>query len=128
MVGEEGWSGVGEAVVRACDGGGRIEDDGVVGDVLVAEIGQTAPHAQNVLMGYPRIVADDLCPTADFDTLNALADDVRDKQAAKVAEPENQGVKVAFADPVSVCRSQGAEHQLDIVLRATGATVLAAPL
>ncbi|MFD7480484.1 SGNH/GDSL hydrolase family protein [Streptomyces sp. NPDC059837] len=74
---------------------------------LLDEISQKAPHAQIVLMGYPHLVADDPCLTADFDTLNALADELRDKQAAKVAELKNQGVKVAFADPISAFHGHG---------------------
>lgn len=74
---------------------------------LLDEISQKAPNAQIVLMGYPHIVADEPCLTADFDALNALADEVRDKQAAKVAELKNQGVKVAFADPISAFQGHG---------------------
>ncbi|MFF2848769.1 SGNH/GDSL hydrolase family protein [Streptomyces sp. NPDC058001] len=74
---------------------------------LIGEIRQKAPNAQIVLMGYPHLVADQPCLTADFDTLNALADDLRDKQKAKVTALKNSGVKVAFADPTSAFHGHG---------------------
>ncbi|MFD7133320.1 hypothetical protein [Streptomyces sp. NPDC059894] len=58
-------------------------------------------------MGYPHIVADDPCLTADFDTLNALADDVRDKQQTKVAALKSSGLRVVFADPTSAFAGHG---------------------
>jgi hypothetical protein len=58
--------------------------------------------AQIVPVGYPRLVADQPCVTADFDALNQLADYVRDKQKARVAEVSKAGTRVAFADVLVV--------------------------
>lgn len=54
--------------------------------------------------GYPRLVSASQCVTADFDTLNCLADYVRDKQKAKVEELRKAGYKAAFADPIPAFR------------------------
>ena len=45
--------------------------------------------------------------TANFDALNQLADYVRDKQKAKVAELNKAGTKAAFADPIPAFRGHG---------------------
>ncbi|MFD8393564.1 hypothetical protein ACFV2N_31245 [Streptomyces sp. NPDC059680] len=45
--------------------------------------------------------------TADFDTLNYLADYMRDKQKAQVDELKRSGTKVAFADPVPAFKGHG---------------------
>ncbi|WP_241662394.1 MULTISPECIES: SGNH/GDSL hydrolase family protein [unclassified Streptomyces] len=74
---------------------------------LINQIQAQAPYAQIVLMGYPRIVSDQPCVTADFDTLNYLADYVHDKQKAKVEELQRSGTKVAFADPIPTFKSHG---------------------
>lgn len=68
---------------------------------LIDEIAAKAPNAQIVLMGYPHIVAEDPCLTADFDALNGLAVEVRDKQRTEVNTLKSSGVRVAFADPTS---------------------------
>ncbi|WP_435212716.1 SGNH/GDSL hydrolase family protein [Streptomyces sp. bgisy034] len=74
---------------------------------LIDDIADAAPNAQIVLMGYPRLVSGEQCVTADFDALNQLADYVRDKQKAKVAELNRAGTKVAFADPIPAFRGHG---------------------
>ena len=74
---------------------------------LIGQIQAAAPNAQIVLMGYPRIVSDQPCLTADFDTLNYLADYVRDRQKAKVDELKRSGTKVAFADPIPAFKGHG---------------------
>ncbi|MFF8936630.1 hypothetical protein ACF08O_18190 [Streptomyces paradoxus] len=51
-------------------------------------------------MGYPRLVGEQPCVTADFAALNQLADYFRDKQKAKVAELKQAGTRVAFADAI----------------------------
>ncbi|NUT30299.1 MAG: hypothetical protein HOV84_31045 [Streptomyces sp.] len=70
-------------------------------------INQIQGAAQIVLMGYPRLVSDSPCVTANFDALNQLADYVRDKQKAKVEELSKAGLKVAFADPIPAFRGHG---------------------
>ncbi|MFI1070373.1 SGNH/GDSL hydrolase family protein [Streptomyces puniciscabiei] len=74
---------------------------------LIGQIQTAAPKAQIVLMGYPHIVSDQPCLTADFDTLNYLADYLRDKQKAKVDELKRSGTKVAFADPIPAFKGHG---------------------
>ncbi|GAA2881643.1 SGNH/GDSL hydrolase family protein [Streptomyces mexicanus] len=74
---------------------------------LIGEIQTAAPNAQIVLMGYPHIVSDQPCVTADFDSLNYLADYLRDKQKAKVEELKKLGVKVDFADPIPAFKGHG---------------------
>ncbi|WP_105970524.1 SGNH/GDSL hydrolase family protein [Streptomyces geranii] len=74
---------------------------------LIRQIASAAPNAQIVLMGYPRLVSDEPCVTADFDALNYLADYVRDKQKAKVEELNKAGTKVAFADPIPAFQGHG---------------------
>ncbi len=80
-----------------------VEDTGM----LLAQIAAEAPNAQIVLMGYPRLVSDSPCVTANFDALNSLADYVRDKQKAKVEELRKSGSKVAFADPIPAFKGHG---------------------
>nr|WP_260611459.1 hypothetical protein [Streptomyces sp. WAC04770] len=97
-------------IVGVCDPAdytGRV--DQAVADTgwLIDEIALVAPNAQIVLMGYPRLVSDEQCVAADFDALNQLADYVRDKQKAKVAELNKAGTKVAFADPIPAFRGHG---------------------
>jgi len=80
-----------------------VEDTGTV----INQIAAAAPNAQIMLMGYPRLVSDSQCVTADFDALNSLADYVRDKQKAKAEELRKAGSKVAFADPIPAFRGHG---------------------
>ncbi|GHG04860.1 SGNH/GDSL hydrolase family protein [Streptomyces filamentosus] len=78
--------------------------------VLIHQIASTAPNARIVLMGYPRLAStgDMACSTPkDQENLNALADYVRDKQKAKVAELAQTGVKVAFADAIPTFQHHG---------------------
>ncbi|MFJ8719650.1 hypothetical protein ACIRD9_42020 [Streptomyces violaceus] len=58
-------------------------------------------------MGYLRLVGEQPCVTADFDALNSLADYVRDKPKAKVAELKQAGIRVAFADAIPAFRGHG---------------------
>lgn len=74
---------------------------------LINYIAAAAPNAQIVLMGYPRLVNDEVCVTAGNQALNQLADYVRDKQKAKVAELTKAGTKVAFADPIPAFQGHG---------------------
>ncbi|WP_335937948.1 SGNH/GDSL hydrolase family protein [Streptomyces sp. PTD5-9] len=74
---------------------------------LIGQIRFAAPNAQIVLMGYPHIVSDQPCLTADFDSLNYLADYMRDKQKAKVDELKKSGIKVDFADPIPSFKGHG---------------------
>ncbi|WP_327370331.1 SGNH/GDSL hydrolase family protein [Streptomyces sp. NBC_01217] len=66
-----------------------------------------AENAQIVLMGYPSIVADESCNGAVVSVLNELADYLRDKQAAMVADLKKAGVKVAYADPIAKFEGHG---------------------
>ncbi|WP_148305715.1 hypothetical protein [Streptomyces collinus] len=74
---------------------------------MIDEIANAAPNAQIVLMGYPHIVGDSQCWAGDFDTLNYLADYMRDKQKTKIDELKRSGTKVAFADPVPAFKGHG---------------------
>ncbi|MFF4911329.1 SGNH/GDSL hydrolase family protein [Streptomyces sp. NPDC001260] len=74
---------------------------------LITQIQAAAPNAQIVLMGYPRIVGQQPCVAADFDSLNYLADYLRDHQKAKVEELKRSGIKVAFADPIPAFKGHG---------------------
>ncbi|MEV0281796.1 SGNH/GDSL hydrolase family protein [Streptomyces sp. NPDC050610] len=74
---------------------------------LIGQIRDAAPNAQIVLMGYPHIVGDQPCLPADFDTLNYLADYMRDHQKAKVDELKGIGINVAFADPIPAFKGHG---------------------
>ncbi|MFC7303207.1 SGNH/GDSL hydrolase family protein [Streptomyces monticola] len=68
-----------------------------------------AENAQIVLMGYPSIFADENanCVGVNVTVMNELADYVRDKQAAMVADLRNSGVKVAYADPIAKFEGHG---------------------
>nr|WP_235967584.1 SGNH/GDSL hydrolase family protein [Streptomyces mesophilus] len=68
-----------------------------------------AQNAQIVLMGYPSIVADENgdCAGVQVGVLNDLADYVRDKQSAMVADLKTTGVKVAFANPIPAFEGHG---------------------
>ncbi|WP_328494220.1 hypothetical protein OHS59_16860 [Streptomyces sp. NBC_00414] len=66
-----------------------------------------AETAQIVLMGYPSIVGDESCNGADVAVLNDLADHLRDKQAAMVADLKKAGVKVAYADSIAKFEGHG---------------------
>ncbi|MFI1721403.1 SGNH/GDSL hydrolase family protein [Streptomyces sp. NPDC020489] len=97
-------------VLGTCDAAdytGRV--DQAVADTggLLQGIASAAPNAQIVLMGYPRLVGEQPCLTADFDALNQLADYFRDKQKAKVAELKQVGTRVAFADAIPAFRGHG---------------------
>ncbi|MFE8987847.1 hypothetical protein ACFYMI_08425 [Streptomyces collinus] len=74
---------------------------------LIDAIALAAPKAQIVLMGYPRLVNDAVCGAAGNQALNQLADYVRAKQKAKVAELNRAGTKVAFADPIPAFQGHG---------------------
>jgi hypothetical protein len=75
--------------------------------MVIGQIPAAAPNAQIVLMGYPRLVNDEVCVTAGNQALNQLADYVRDKQKAKVAELSKTGTRVAFADAIPAFRGHG---------------------
>ncbi|WP_405893731.1 SGNH/GDSL hydrolase family protein [Streptomyces sp. NBC_00104] len=97
-------------IVGVCDPAdytGKVDQAVAATGGLIDDIADAAPNAQIVLMGYPRLVSDEQCVTADFDALNQLADYVRDKQKAKVAELKTAGTKVAFADPIPAFRGHG---------------------
>ncbi|EFG65220.1 conserved hypothetical protein [Streptomyces sp. SPB074] len=74
---------------------------------LLESIAQAAPNTRIVLMGYPHIVADDPCHISDFDTLNSLADYLRDKQAAKVEELKATNLKVDYVDAIPAFHGHG---------------------
>lgn len=80
-----------------------VEDTGS----LLGDIAAAAPNARIVLMGYPHLVADDPCLTANFDALNGMADRLHDGQKAKVDGLKQAGLKVAFADPIPAFRGHG---------------------
>ncbi|MBM7056619.1 hypothetical protein JS521_22770 [Streptomyces sp. RHZ10] len=97
-------------IIGVCDPAdytGRV--DQAVADTgwLIDDIALAAPNAQIVLMGYPRLVSDEPCWAGNFDALNQLADYVRNKQKAKVAELKQAGTKVAFADPITAFQGHG---------------------
>ncbi|MCI3273834.1 SGNH/GDSL hydrolase family protein [Streptomyces cylindrosporus] len=97
-------------IVGVCDADdytGNVDQSVTDTGTVISEIASAAPSAQIVLMGYPHLVSDDPCVTADFDALNYLADYVRDKQKAKVDELSRAGVKVAFADPIPAFQGHG---------------------
>ncbi|MEV5441496.1 SGNH/GDSL hydrolase family protein [Streptomyces sp. NPDC052644] len=94
-------------VCNADDYKGEVDQAVSATGSLIDAISDAAPNAQIVLMGYPRLVSDEPCVTADFGTLNYLADYVRDRQRAKVAELNKAGTKVAFADPIPAFRGHG---------------------
>jgi lysophospholipase L1-like esterase len=97
-------------VIGVCDRNdytGNVDQAVTATGDLIRQIQTAAPNAQIVLMGYPHIVSDQLCVTADFDSLNYLADYMRDKQKAKVDELKKVGIKVAFADPIPAFKGHG---------------------
>lgn len=97
-------------IIGVCDPAdytGKVDTAVAATGGLIDDIADAAPNAQIVLMGYPRLVSDEQCVTADFDALNQLADYVRDKQKAKVEELNKAGTKVAFADPIPAFRGHG---------------------
>ncbi|MHC5902901.1 SGNH/GDSL hydrolase family protein [Streptomyces sp. S6] len=97
-------------IIGICDPGdfkGKVDDAVLATGDLIDAIAVAAPNARIVLMGYPRLVSDRPCVTADFDALNQLADYVRDKQKAKVAELSKIGTKVTFADPIPAFQGHG---------------------
>ncbi|MEU4485929.1 GDSL-type esterase/lipase family protein [Streptomyces purpurascens] len=91
----------------AADYTGRVDQAVTETETVIGQIAAAAPHAQIVLMGYPRLVGEEPCVTADFDALNELADYFRDKQKAKVAELSRTGTRVAFADAIPAFRGHG---------------------
>ncbi|MEU7719506.1 SGNH/GDSL hydrolase family protein [Streptomyces tibetensis] len=97
-------------IVGVCDPGdytGKVDQAVTDTGTVIDQIAAAAPNAQIVLMGYPRLVSDSQCVTADFDALNQLADYVRDKQKAKIEELRKAGRKAAFADPIPAFRGHG---------------------
>ncbi|WP_079129144.1 SGNH/GDSL hydrolase family protein [Streptomyces qaidamensis] len=91
----------------AADYTGRVDQAVTDTGTVIGQIAAAAPNAQIVLMGYPRLVGEQPCVTADFDALNQLADYFRDKQKAKVAELSRTGTRVAFADAIPAFRGHG---------------------
>ncbi|MFE9500648.1 SGNH/GDSL hydrolase family protein [Streptomyces collinus] len=97
-------------VVGVCnrnDYTGKIDHAVADTGTVIDEIANAAPNAQIVLMGYPHIVGDSQCWAGDFDTLNYLADYMRDKQKTKIDELKRSGTKVAFADPIPAFKGHG---------------------
>ncbi|MGV4987160.1 SGNH/GDSL hydrolase family protein [Streptomyces sp. NRAIS3] len=97
-------------VIGVCDRNdytGKIDQAVADTGTVIDEIANAAPNAQIVLMGYPHIVGESQCWAGDFDTLNYLADYMRDKQKAKVDELKRSGTKVAFADPIPAFKGHG---------------------
>ncbi|MHC0431130.1 SGNH/GDSL hydrolase family protein [Streptomyces sp. O3] len=97
-------------IIGACKRSDYIDDiNQAVEDTgsAIRETAWEASNAQIVLMGYPRMVSEDPCTPAAFDDLNYLADYLRDRQKAKVAELKNDGIKVAFADPIPAFKGHG---------------------
>ncbi|MFJ2965871.1 SGNH/GDSL hydrolase family protein [Streptomyces collinus] len=94
-------------VCDADDYTGKVDQAVLDTGGLIDAIAVAAPKAQIVLMGYPRLVNDAVCVTAGNQALNQLADHVRDKQKAKVAELSKAGTKVAFADPIPAFQGHG---------------------
>lgn len=62
---------------------------------MIDQIAGAASNVQIVLTGYLHIVGESQCRAGEFDTLNHLADYMRDQQKAKVDELKRSGIKVA---------------------------------
>jgi hypothetical protein len=86
---------------------GKIDQAVTATGTVIDQIAGAASNAQIVLMGYPHIVGESQCWAGDFDTLNYLADYMRDKQKAKVDELKRSGIKVAFVDPIPAFKGHG---------------------